>query len=40
MPFHKDSMNHGNLIIEFDVKFPAPGHLTFEQIAALQQVFD
>lgn len=39
MPFYKDSMNHGNLIIEFDVKFPLPGQISNDQKLALQKVF-
>lgn len=38
MPFYKDSMSHGNLFIEFDVKFPLPGQLTAENKELLQKV--
>lgn len=39
MPFYKDSMNHGNLYIEFDVKLPLPGQISNEQKLALQKVY-
>jgi hypothetical protein len=35
MPFFKDSMSHGNLIIEFKVDMPKRGELTKEQLEAL-----
>ncbi len=35
MPFHKDPMSHGNLIIEFEVKMPERGDLNKEQISKL-----
>lgn len=38
MPFYKDSMSHGNLIIVFEVDFPKKGELTSEQIEGLKKV--
>lgn len=32
MPFHKDPMSHGNLIIEFKVMMPKRGDLNKEQL--------
>lgn len=32
MPFFKDQMSHGNLIIEFKVQMPKRGELTKEQL--------
>jgi hypothetical protein len=38
MPFHKDSMSHGNLIIEFNVVMPKRGTLSVEQVKQLAEV--
>lgn len=38
MPFYKDPMSHGNLIIEFHVVMPKKGELSQEQIDALVTV--
>ncbi len=38
MPFHKDAMSHGNLIVEFHVVMPKRGDLTKEQIEAIATV--
>ncbi len=38
MPFYKDSMNHGNLCIVFEVEFPKKGELKIEQINTLKKV--
>lgn len=27
MPFYKDAMAEGNLVIKFEIEFPAPGSL-------------
>lgn len=35
MPFFKDPMSHGNLVIEFKVKMPKRDELTKEQISLL-----
>lgn len=35
LPFHKDPMSHGNLIIEFHVVMPKRDELTKEQIEGL-----
>ena len=35
MPFHKDPMSHGNLIIEFHVIMPKRGELSAAQIDLL-----
>lgn len=38
MPFFKDELNHGNLIIEFKVAMPKRGELTPQQLAVLSKV--
>lgn len=38
MPFFKDSLNFGNLIVEIDVVMPPKGSLGKEQIEALMKV--
>ena len=35
MPFYKDPMSHGNLIIEFHVEMPKRGEISNDQIEAL-----
>lgn len=38
MPFFKDSLSHGNLIIEFNVVMPKRGTLSAEQMKQLAEV--
>ena len=38
LPFYKDKMSHGNLIIKFSVKFPKASELTEDVRAALEKV--
>lgn len=38
MPFFKDSMSNGNLIIEFEIEMPKRGQLTKEQLDALATI--
>jgi len=38
MPFFKDSMCYGNLIINFAVEFPKKGDLTDDNIKVLKQI--
>ena len=38
MPFYKDSLSHGNLIIEFHVLMPKRGTLTAEQLKQLAEI--
>jgi DnaJ-class molecular chaperone len=38
MPFFKDPMSNGNLIIEFDIEMPKRGQLTKEQLDALATI--
>lgn len=35
MPFFRDNMSHGNLIIEFEIQMPKRGELSKDQIEAL-----
>jgi len=38
MPFFKDSLSHGNLIIEFHVVMPTRGTLSAEQLKQLAEI--
>ena len=38
MPFFKDGLNFGNLIIEFDVVMPGRGTLSKQQLIGLQKI--
>jgi DnaJ-class molecular chaperone len=38
LPFYKDKMSHGNLIIKFSVKFPKANELTEDVRAAIEKV--
>lgn len=38
MPFHKDSMSHGNLIIEFHVVMPKRGTMNADQLKQLAEL--
>lgn len=38
MPFYKDSLSHGNLIIEFHVLMPKRGTLTTDQLKQLGEI--
>lgn len=38
MPFHKDSLSHGNLIIEFHVIMPKRGTLTSEKLKQIAEL--
>lgn len=38
MPFYKDAMSHGNLIIEFHVVMPKKGEISKEQIEGLAAI--
>jgi DnaJ family protein A protein 2 len=38
MPFFKDPLNHGNLIIQIEVVMPPKGSITKEKIEALEKV--
>ena len=38
MPFFKDSMSHGNLVIDFNVVMPKRGTLTKEQLEELAKI--
>jgi DnaJ-class molecular chaperone len=38
MPFHKDSMSHGNLYIEFEVQYPKKNVLNPEKIKILKEI--
>lgn len=38
MPFHKDQMSHGNLIIEFKVIMPKRGDISKENLEALANI--
>lgn len=38
MPFFKDSMCYGNLIVKFDVEFPKKGEITPSNIETLKKI--
>ena len=38
MPTHKDPFDKGQLIIKFDVQFPAPGSLTKAHLKQLEAI--
>lgn len=39
LPFYRDTMSHGNLIIKFTIKFPRGSDLTDDIKAALEKVY-
>lgn len=39
MPFYKDPMSYGNLIIEFKVQFPKKNFFNNDQIGQLKSIF-
>ena len=39
LPFYRDTMSHGNLIIKFNIKFPRGSDLTDDIKAALDKVY-
>lgn len=40
MPFHKDSMSHGNLYIEFEVEFPKKNTINPEKAKILKDILN
>ena len=38
MPFFKDSLSHGNLVIEFHIVMPKRGTLSAEQLKQLAEI--
>jgi hypothetical protein len=38
MPFFKDPLSHGNLVVQIEVVMPPKGSITKEKIEALEKV--
>jgi len=38
MPFYRDQMSHGNLVIEFQVEFPKANELKADHLETLKKI--